>query len=848
MTETLHPSGEAPRLAAEPPAGRSKRWTVRLGRVAEKVDPDSERDVCRVARLLGTTANAIRDAIDAARVAAASAPPPAPAVPLKREPVTVLVRRVDETDDRARVFSDFQAAIDAARTAGDADRVILKWPAKSAHRLVALDVDVAKPFDLPDLMGRASGRAAPRPAWSWLTRSGGFRFVFENDLGDYGLTATERAGLFALLVPSAVGGYNVERVEVKCDTRCPPAGSAVMAGWGYGVSDLRGALLRTGGAGEVSEHEVEDYLAEHGLEVGQRYSHDRCPINPGPISGTDPVQVTDEGIKCYRCDADGNGWRPWSRLIDNDGADEPERDPIVEMALRWVHWAHARLVLVALRPLVPESLREAGYRALLRVVHDDEMTDEGRRAEKARARLDRVLAPDLRVVRGRGAWLHVGSWNVHTTITRESLRTLPALSTALALDTAMGTEALPGFVPVEPVHFVATEPTWRESEGCVWVPRKLVGVEPAEEMTYDQALTALASAVPGVSPEWLGLVYLLVLAMVRAQLSLATPPTLLVTGPPGSGKGFSVHVACALLGVEPHRLRFNGARDLGLSIGEGIRAGAPILFGDEVGKAEGFWRQSAPILELGPTFSWRGLHVGGLSAPFKSAVVLGGSTLPRGLTTMQELARRLALFDLPPVPAEVSGRWDGAICSYFGVPTLAALRSSPWGAAVGDAYLARARAEVLSEQLPPWVEQAQAHGARPLSDDDDARELADLVRRLWEVWTSGEERVPSDAAKFRGWLRGWHDGVSGPHRAAEALAGYFEDDDTPAAREAKLGRLETADVAKAVGLPPGARVSLRAKAHGRRVALRFLEGGTKRLELRAADPTLPGHDVAGASA
>lgn len=810
------PGGE---LTVEPPSGRSTKWTVRFGRQAERVNPDDGDSVRRAARRLGVDPDVIRDAI-----LAWQPPPPAatsPPTPLQREPVTVRVRRIDEPDSAAQVFEDFRAALDAAHALGDPDHVILKWARTSAHRLVAIDVDAHEPFRLPDLL-RLTNRAAPRPTWAWLTRSGGYRFVFENDLGDYGLSAKERAGLFALLVPEAVGGANIERVELKCDTRCPPTGSEVLCGvGGYGVADLRGALMRTGGEDAVTPEAIDAWLASHGMVRGGRYEHDRCPINPGPISGSDPVQVTDDGVFCYRCAASGAasaGWRPWARLVDRRSEDGAIGDPLVESAVGWCHWTHASVVVEALRPLVPADLRAAGYRALLRVVHDPRWADQ-----ETVERVEAVFNPNLTVVRGRGAWLHAGSLRRHEKFTAASARALPAVRGAFDAEVFLSSERLPGYVPVEPVRFLADRPTWRESERSVWVPLPRSGADPIESYDYDRARAALADAVPGVSDRWLDLVYLHVLAMVRAQLCLATPPITLVHGPSGSGKGFSVHVACALVGASPAMLRFDGPRELGLSIGEGLSAGAPVLFGDEVGKAEGFWRQSAPILELGPTFAWRALHVGGTSLPMRAAVVLAGSTLPRGLTTMQELARRVAMFELPRVAIEVSTRWEGAICDYFGVPSLATLRSRPWGAAVGDAYVARALAEVQAETPPPWVEQAQRHGAEAISNDDEARELADLVRRLYAIWQGGEERVPT-GQRFAGWLRCWHDGVSGPQRAAEALAEYLDEDDSPAAREAKLGRLETADVPRIVpDAPPLMR--LVARAHGRRVAVRFYEPG-----------------------
>src|SRR5262249_42616935 len=72
---------------------------------------------------------------------------------------------------------------------------------------------------------------------------------------------------------------------------------------------------------EADEDAVNDWLAEHGLERGRRYAHDRCPLDPGTPSHGEPVLIGDDGVFCFKCEAGGlelggrkPGWFPWASL------------------------------------------------------------------------------------------------------------------------------------------------------------------------------------------------------------------------------------------------------------------------------------------------------------------------------------------------------------------------------------------------------------------------------------------------------------------------------------------------------------------------------------------------------
>src|SRR5262245_10388053 len=93
-------------------------------------------------------------------------------------------------------------------------------------------------------------------------------------------------------------------------------------------------------ADQVDPAAVGEWLAGHGLERGQRYPHKYCPIDSHDDSHGDPVVVLDGGIYCHHCHAEGDGFRPWHRLVPPTGAS------VLELLVKnLTHWTHAAIVI-----------------------------------------------------------------------------------------------------------------------------------------------------------------------------------------------------------------------------------------------------------------------------------------------------------------------------------------------------------------------------------------------------------------------------------------------------------------------------------------------------------------------
>ena len=784
---------------------RGSRWTVALpdGR-SELVNPDDGRDLRRAARSLQVREDLIRPALLNAR--ARIMPPLAPAV---TSAVEIMARPLDRDETASQVFAGMDAAL------AGSPYPMLSWD--GTRRLAALDVDIDRAggpgatfgeTDLTEILYAP----APTPGWAWRTQSGGLRLIFE-PCERYGLTAAERAGLHALLVPRASFDVRTQRVELLSRTRMPPPQNPVRRGSGeYGVSDLRGALMRTGGRDAVPADQVNAWLAERGMQIGGRYEHTLCPINPAPSTSRESVMVLDDGVRCYRCEA----WRPWSSLIGDVSTARPEPDPIVQAAAALVHWPHARLMLKALRPRCDDNMLRPGYKALVRVMHDARWPEVQEDAAE-------VFNDSLAVVRGRGLWLHADTLTSHDAVGPRTLGALPAARSGVEIERYMTGAPLAGFVPIEPVAHVVDRPTWRD--GSVLVPRPIAGVAPEERLTYAEARRRLREAMgEGLSERWLDVVDLLVVAGLRAQLQRAAPPIVLLTGLPGSGKGVAVECARGILGLGSAHLRFDSPRELAMSVGEGLVAGAGILWADEIGKVVDWWHHSTVLLQLTAEHTWRKLHTGTVVTPVRAAIVLAGSSLPRGLATMTEIGRRATVVRLPRVNGDVSGRWQAGVGRAFGNNRLEEIRTTPAGAAIAEAWIEAALVEATGPaSLSSWPEHADAIGGERLGEDAEARELQEIVAALYDLWRNGPDSlfVPADR-RGAGWMRCWQ--VGRDDQAADLLAEWVHEDDDPHARAGRLGRLETTSVDAAAGLPDGADVTVAVRVRGRRVSARFVSG------------------------
>ena len=788
-------------------------------------DARQDKDVARIALRLDVTRESLLAAIEEARrereaewakedaeAAAKAAPPPEVAA----EPELVATGpplRVRAWLERGGAPEESYPTLEDAISTSKCD--LFAW--EGTEQLVALDVDLlhpGRPFSERELLRLVDEVPAPLPAIGWITRSGGVRLIFK---AAPGFTARARACLYLLLTDLALDD-RVKRIEMLPRTRRPPATSRlVLSTRACGVVDLPGRIKRSGGEASVTEEEIQKWLDQRGLHYG-RHPHGVCPIAPSEKEARDPVIVGAEGVYCHYCAGNrgpARAFRSWASLIGGHG--EEGNDAIAAMGINFVHSTHARLVLLATYPTVHEEILRHAYDALLRTLHPTEVE-----------RIGGVFNPHLAVVRGPGQWLRADDFLPHDSIGPGTFGSLPWVAgSPVRRDLAAGSGKLAGYLEVLPVTHLVVSPEWRFP--YVLVPRKIHSAplegDPLEWPACEELLTTVLA---GTTSAWVKVVLGIVVSALRAQRGAPMPPFSILQALTGSGKGAAVALAEGILGapVAPINLAGQNAQEVATSIGMGLESGAMLLFGDEAGKVKDWWIKSSALLAICDTHSWRKLHVGMVKSPVRAAIVLAASTLPRGLSTMPEFHRRVTVFGLPRVPVVLSSLWEQRVDEILGVVSLTQLRNSSIGAKLAEGFLAKARSYVPDEPLPSWPTQAKDFGGQALQDySEDSFYLRLTVEQLYLLWTGESDRSLTDSrSRWSGWLRCWKVGVSeGDVRdtAAEALERWISDEDPNDMKMAKLHQLETVDVAAILGLGPGVDVRFAARAHGRRVHVRF---------------------------
>ena len=746
------------------------------GKLAERVNPKDGDDVRRALKKLGTTETDFA----AAMLALEGAENPQPSAPFAVEAWDAEGTVALEGDP-----SEPPAAVLLAAMKEGKD--FHRWHGRS--RLCVLDVDRRPGLEPPDAEG-ALRSIGPQPTIWWRSRSGGVHYVFEADAPGtgFGLTAEQKAGAFALCA-SALRSPSVLRLELLASTRAVPSGSSVTRCVSrYGVGDLVGALTQRGGADSVDPAAVAAWLEERGLEPGGRYGHERCPFAPGPGSRGDPVVVHEDGIHCFRCaGVTGRGSAPWAKLLRAEAPDVAP-DPLVAAASARVHWSQAELLLAAYAPMLGPGVARAAYSALLTLFDPDSTASA------------MAWGDDPRVVRAEGGWVYWPTGRI-APISCATTKTLPWARTMLAIETAAraGEERLTGYTPIRPTRCLVDRPEVRGDVVLVPLPCATDAPLEGQVPSLVDALTALRCAV-GLSSEAALAVQLLVLLGMRAQLVPATPGFLLVDGPTGAGKGFVTALAAGILGGRPAAVDVDDSSELSRSIGTSVSQGAALLVLDEVGKVGSMWAKSAPLLRLSTRVSWRELHVGHVSCAMTAGVVLTGSTLPSGLSTMTEFQRRMARVRLPDARPE-SDEWPERLRRWVGVSDGEAILTTEAGRRWAEGLRRWARAEALR----PWVEHAVSLGASRLEEDEEAVAQQRCVDALYALWIGGEGRT-ANGERLVGWLKCWEG------EAGRVLSEWFTAEND-AQRQALCGRLSTARTGS------GSRV--RARHSGARIYVKF---------------------------
>lgn len=357
-----------------------------------------------------------------------------------------------------------------------------------------------------------------------------------------GLTGSEVSALAAMRWRSvdATAG-----VEIKRQLRGPGAETCHKF---TGYSQINSFVTDFLGVGE-STVDPSGYLESVGLEIGRRYAHDKCPIEPTAASDNrDPVVVSDAGIYCHRCSGLGRqrgrnraGWVPYATLCGSESA-----GVLGTLVRRKTHWGHAKHVLDAHLGMTGDVAKLA-YSAALKLFHGGEV--EG------------VFSPVTdSLVRLEGRWATVAEGYTFPKAIEPILKTLPATHGDPAAVCLFSQPTIDltewGYPSIQVIRgaklstrllgtsrlVVASPAPWLKEYGSVFFPRY---VEPKARMAKSDARKVIETVLPGVN--W---AYVDVLLAARGcnEARVGLPQHLLVSGVSKSGKTSHVQLAAGILG------------------------------------------------------------------------------------------------------------------------------------------------------------------------------------------------------------------------------------------------------------------------------------------------------------
>lgn len=353
----------------------------------------------------------------------------------------------------------------------------------------------------------------PVPLMAWITHSGcGLRLVYQCDEL---LTAVEVAALAAYKLHKR-GVFH--RIELKRDTRHPNSmrdnqrcGQLIT-----GTQYLNRSLSADNQ--DIELDQIEEWLALNHFTIGQRYSHDRCPIRPDKEERKNPVIVLDNGIFCHYCNSCGNGFISYSTLITNQ-----KESVIKKLVEHGVHYEHARIILE--KELHDFDHIKPYYSALLKIQHKEPM--------------DRLFAIGRGIVRFNGFWGNLQG----EPLTRE-LRYFISQLHACKEDKTKFTKFCNstdlsdyGYYPISLIHGISIG----QSESSRYTIKR-----PFTKCQSDieEAWAKIELYFPKINRN---LIYLLICAKAIQENPTSLPPMIFLTGSTGSGKSQSVNIAAAML-------------------------------------------------------------------------------------------------------------------------------------------------------------------------------------------------------------------------------------------------------------------------------------------------------------
>jgi hypothetical protein len=518
------------------------------------------------------------------------------------------------------------------------------------------DVTILDIDDHAGNVGREAVEAVVRslPGWSvaHVTHRGGAHVIF------VGPGHRERAVKAAVAVPQ---GLNV---EVKRDARHPlaihpdaPGATAgpLMIGPGPAAGD--------GGTGVVTDSAARDrLLAARGMQIGGRYDHTHCPIDPCPSSGQDPVAVYDDRIVCFRCQGQGRSTKGSAPGVFRFTSGGGVWQKLCAWAKVPVHRGHLRHVLEVILPHVSASIRREAYELAL---HETIGPHPDLIARALQGCNDLVLLNSEQ-------WVLLRETGIHP-VAKPTEKLLSGLACCSYISSKGGLRPDPekvarallgvvdGYPPIRMVRPPVILPNPDPVTGVfLLADRSRCHIRLLDDpLPWEECCAALQKPFPGIEPALLCAILGGVFCVI---VNPGQPGMLATTGPTGSGKTGTVTLAAGILGESVEDFDVTMEREkLSRCVGAACARGQRLFVADEIDK-ERLVDHLGKLLRLGAQTVYRPLYSDGqVSVDSPLFLVLPCISLPCFLSDFDEVQRRLRVVRLRRKAGDWTANCGGSI-------------------------------------------------------------------------------------------------------------------------------------------------------------------------------------------
>lgn len=593
----------------------------------------------------------------------------------------------------------------------------------------------------------------PKPALAWVTKGGGLRMVFH---AHERLNAEEVAAV-AYLHLSASARYT--SLELKTDTRFPTE-KVFRQQQGTDFSVLRRWLRQY----SVDDTVTADWLADRGMKVGDRLEHDKCPVSPSTTAKGTPVLVTENGIKCFVCEAHGvlcgsskPGFFPYSAFVGGSTA-----TLLYSCLENMTHWEHAQHVMEELFNSRNYAMMLA-YRAALKLHH----------AQLTNDLCDIIMSAGRNLLRMDGRWTNSNG----ESYTKELKAVVASLPAACAVNEKGKFNPLParvsalqqtfdldkyGYPHLTPIFGLKMFTRYAESKDYnkvrVVVQTPVLSRDNMERLRprYVESTKRVASPwdticrlYPGICVPY---VKLMLVAKGYAEGATGMPPMVFVTGPTGAAKTGCIHVAASIAGdcVSEHVWSSNVDRTR-QAIKDSKDTGTYVAFNEFMKEAER-QKQTALqaadfILNLTPnSMSWK-IWTGPVRLGDLPVFIWTDTRMPLELKQDAQLARRLIHVNLS---SEVD--WRPTLFAN-GISQIQDFRvSSQEHADIANTIIS----EIIDEffkSTTSFEEAARSLGFTPLRESAEAEEGNEALVAFYKAVCAAPALDGADATRWSG--KGW---------------------------------------------------------------------------------------------